>query len=156
NTIGIVPTAAQRTGDFSAALDLTRCGGPDPLGQPVCFNQVFDPSTQTVVAGSPVRTPFVGHKIPLTSMDPTAAIIQAMIPQPNTAGTVFNYTASSYSNYRHTTIPSVKIDHSLNDRMKLSGYYSATKTFSPQNNGFPQPFTATQPQNALSHTVRLN
>ena len=26
NTIGIVPTAAQRTGDFSAALDLNRCG----------------------------------------------------------------------------------------------------------------------------------
>ncbi|MCU1335988.1 MAG: hypothetical protein JWO19_1569 [Bryobacterales bacterium] len=156
NTIGIVPTAAQRTGDFGAALDLNRCGGPDPAGQLVCFNEVFDPSTQRVVAGSPVRDPFVGNKIPLTSMDPTAAIIQAMIPQPNAVGSVFNYTAPAYSNYRHTTIPSVKIDHSLNDRMKLSGYYSATKTFSPQNNGFPQPFTATQPQNALSHTVRLN
>ena len=32
--------------------------------------------------------------------------------------------------------------------MKLAGYYSATKTFSPQTNGFPQPYTALQPQNA--------
>ena len=155
NTIGIVPTAAQRTGDFSAAINASRCGGPDPLGQPVCFNEVFDPATQTIVSGSPVRTPFPGNKVPLTRIDPTAAIIQNMIPAVNSPG-LFNYTAPNYSNYRHTTIPSVKIDHSLSDKLKLSGYYSATKTFSPQNNGFPQPFTATQPQNALSHTVRLN
>ena len=32
NTIGIVPTAAQRSGDFSAAL-LPTCNGPDPAGQ---------------------------------------------------------------------------------------------------------------------------
>ena len=102
-----------------------------------------------------MRTPFPGNKIPLTRMDPTAAIIQDMIPAVNSPG-LFNYTAPIYSNFRHTTIPSIKIDHSLSDKMKLSGYYSATKTFSPQNNGFPQPFTASQPQNALSQTVRLN
>ena len=39
NTIGIVPTAAQRGGDFSAAINTGRCGGPDPLGQQVCFNE---------------------------------------------------------------------------------------------------------------------
>ena len=40
--------------------------------------------------------------------------------------------------------------------MKLSGYYSATKTFSPQTNGFPEPYTALQPQNALAQTIRIN
>ena len=88
-------------------------------------------------------------------MDPTAKIIQSMIPRPNSPG-LFNYTAPVYSNYRHTTIPSIKIDHNFSDKMKLSGYYSATKTFSPQTNGFPQPFTALQPQDALSQTIRLN
>ena len=60
-----------------------------------------------------------------------------MIPLPNTPG-VFNYTAPAYSNFRHTTIPSIKIDQLINPKMKLSGYYSATKTFSPQNNGFTE------------------
>ena len=32
NTYAIVPTAAQRNGDFSAALSTT-CNGPDPAGQ---------------------------------------------------------------------------------------------------------------------------
>jgi hypothetical protein len=154
NTVGIVPTAAQRSGDFSAALNGV-CNGPDPLQQKVCFNQIFDPTTNQVVNGSVVRTPFPGNKIPLTSIDPTAKIIQDMIPAANSFG-LLNYTAPAYSNYRHTTIPSVKIDHNLSARIKLSGYYSATKTFSPQNNGFPQPYTALQPQNALAQTIRLN
>jgi hypothetical protein len=156
NTVGIVPTAAQRNGDFSAALNpAIACGGPDPLGQPVCLNQIFDPDSTMIVNGSSVRTPFSGNKIPIARLDPTAKIIQDMIPQPNAPGLV-NYAVPGYSNYRHTTIPSIKIDQNLNAKMKISGYYSATHTFSPQNNGFTQAYTATQPQDALAQTVRLN
>jgi len=148
NTIAIVPTAAQRAGDFSAALNTSRCGGPDTLGQPVCFNEVFDPQTQKVVNGQPVRTPFMGNKIPLERMDPTAQIIQNMIPMPNTAG-LYNYTAPAYSNFRHTSIPSIKFDHSISDKMKVAVYYSATYTDSPQNNGFAQPYSTKQPEDWL-------
>src|SRR5205823_4425814 len=133
----------------------TRCGGPDPAGQPVCLNEIFDPLSQRTVNGSQVRTPFDGNKIPLSRIDPTAAIIQNLIPLPNGPG-LTNYTAPGYSNFRHTTIPSIKIDHSISEKLKLSGYYSVTKTYSPQTNGFDQPYTALQPQDALSHTVRLN
>ena len=134
NTFGVVPSAAYRSGDFSAALTGV-CNGPDTLQQQVCVNQIFDPTTNQVVNGSVVRSPFPGNKIPLTSMDPTAKIIQGMIPAANGIG-LLNYNAPAYSNYRHTTIPSIKIDQNLSARMKLSGYYSANKTFSPQNNGF--------------------
>jgi hypothetical protein len=48
--------------------------------------------------------------IPISRMDPTAAIVQNMVPLPNTPGLV-NYTAPGYSNFRHTTIPSVKMDY---------------------------------------------
>ncbi len=156
NTYGVVPTLAQRTGDFSAALTST-CNGPDPAGQMVCLNEIFDPDTQKALPGSGaiVREPFYNNVIPATRIDPTAAIIQKMIPLPNTPG-VFNYTAPGYSNFRHTTIPSIKIDQSLSAKMKLSGYYSANKTFSPQNNGFPQPYTALQPQDDLAQTIRIN
>jgi len=154
NTQSIVPTLAQRQGDFSAALS-TVCNGPDPAGQNVCLNQIFDPLTQSTVGGSQVRNPFPGNVIPLSRIDPTTAIIQNMIPLPNTPGLI-NYTAPAYQNFRHTTIPSFKIDHNLSAKMKLSGYYSATKTNSPQANGFAQPFSALQPQSDLSQTVRIN
>jgi len=154
NTVGIVPTAAQRGGNFSAALSST-CNGPDPAGQPVCLNEIFDPSTQRTVGGAQVRTPFPNNVIPATRIDPTAAIIQNMIPLPNTPG-LFNYTAPAYSDFRHTEIPSIKIDHSLSSKTKLAVYYSATKTFSPETNGFSEPYTALQPQNALAQTTRIN
>ncbi len=154
NTYGIVPTDAQRNGDFSAALRTT-CNGPDPAGQPVCLNEIFDPGTTRTVNGAVVRSPFANNTIPKSMMDPTALIIQNMIPAANTPG-IFNYTAPGYSNFRHTTIPSVKMDELISDKIKLSGYYSATKTYSPQNNGFAEPYTALQPQNALSQTIRLN
>jgi len=154
NTVGIVPTLAQRNGDFSAALSPV-CNGPDPAGQQVCLNEIFDPTSNRLANGSIVRTPFPNNMIPKTSIDPTAAIIQNMIPLPNTPGLI-NYTAPGYSNFRHTTIPSFKIDQNLSAKTKFAGYYSATKTLSPQTNGFPQPFTALQPQDALSHTVRIN
>ena len=87
NTIAIVPTAAQRSGNFSAALQPNvPCNGPDPAGQMVCLNEIFDPNTQTVVNGSTVRNPFPGNIIPLTRMDPTAAIVQNLVPLPNTPG----------------------------------------------------------------------
>jgi hypothetical protein len=156
NTVAIVPTAAQRSGNFSAALNPNvPCNGPDPAGQMVCLNEVFDPTTERVVSGSTVRSPFPNNVIPMSRIDPTAAIVQNMIPLPNTPGLV-NYTAPGYSNFRHTTIPSIKVDEIINARTKLSGYYSATHTFSPQNNGFPQPFSTKQAEDYLAQTVRLN
>jgi hypothetical protein len=88
-------------------------------------------------------------------MDPTAAIVQGLVPLPNSPG-LTNYTAPGYSNFRHTTIPSFKIDQIINTKMKLSGYYSATDTNSPQNNGFPQPFSTLQSERYLAQTIRLN
>ena len=163
NTIGIVPTQLQRSGDFGLAMiqrlkDGTFgsiCNGPDPNGTPVCLNEIFNPTTTHVVGGAVVRDPFSNNVIPQVMFDPTAKIIQAMIPLPNTQG-LFNYTAPAYSNFRHTTIPSLKIDQNISAKTKLAGYYSATVTNSPQTNGFAQPYTALQPQAALAQTVRVN
>ncbi|MBZ5575327.1 MAG: carboxypeptidase-like regulatory domain-containing protein [Acidobacteriia bacterium] len=154
NTQGIVPTAAQRGGDFSAAL-LPTCNGPDPAGQQVCQNEIFNPTTTRTVNGGVVRDPFSNNTVPQSMFDSTAKIIQNMIPAAN-AGGLLNYSVPAYSNFRHTTIPSIKIDQSISAKMKLAGYYSATKTISPQANGFTQPYTALQPQNALAQTIRLN
>ena len=153
-----VPTTLQRQGNFAAALNAEGapvCNGPDPAGQQVCLNEVFDPNSTTTVNGAQVRTPFPGNIVPLSRMDPTAAIIQNMIPLPNAPG-LFNYDVPAYSNFRHTTIPSIKIDHIIRSNIKLSAYYSANKSFSPQTNGFTEPYTALQPQNSLAQTTRVN
>ena len=156
NTFGVVPTPAYRAGNFQGALTGVCNGYPSrpDLGQ-ACQNQIFDPSSTRVVGGATVRDPFPNNTIPQTSFDPTAQIIQNMIPLPNAQG-LLNYQAPAYSNYRHTTIPSIKIDQNISAKMKLAGYYSATKTYSPQANGFTQPYTALQPQDALAQTIRLN
>lgn len=70
NTQAIVPTPAQRTGDFSAAL-IPVCPGTDALGQKICWNEVFDPASTTVVNGQTVRTPFANNMVPLIRIDPT-------------------------------------------------------------------------------------
>jgi len=153
-TIGVVPTAAQRQGNFSAALNPT-CNTVPASGANVCLNQVFDPNTNHVVNGVQERDPFPNNTIPLSRIDPTAAIVQNMIPQPNAAG-LFNYAVPQYLNFRHSTIPSIKIDHSINSKMKLSGYWSLNHQLSPQNNGFTEPYTSLQQQHSTANTVRLN
>ena len=153
NSLGIVPTADQRNGNFSAALRPT-CN-QDANGTNICLNEIFDPMSTTTVNGLQERTPFQNNTIPISRFDPVAVAIQNMIPAANQGG-LTNYLVPGYSNFRHTTIPSFKIDHNLSQKMKVSGYYSATKTISPQTNGFPEAYSALQPQNALSQTIRIN
>ena len=91
-------------------------------------------------------------------MDPTALLIQNMFPAPNNASPVFNYTVPGYSDYRHTTIPSIKIDELISSKLKLSAYYSATKTLlAPDQRFRRQPsYRFDTVQDALAQTVRVN
>lgn len=161
--LATVPTAAFRTGDFGAALgaQLLSAGAPavDPLGRPVFQNAVYDPTTTRVVSGFTVRDAFVGNRVPLAQLDPVALRVQALFPNPvGTFATslINNYTVPAYNNFRHTTIPSIKLDHSLSSTIKISGYFGRTRTFSPGNNGFTQTFSSAAPQDQTSTTTRIN
>jgi hypothetical protein len=157
NTVNTVPTPAYRNGNFATAIfPFIPCNGPDPAGQMVCNGEIFDPTTQHLVNGSVVANPFPNNAIPISRMDPTALIVQNMTPLPNGPGLVNNYTSPGYSDFRHTTIPSVKLDQLISSKVKLAVFYSGTKTVSPQTNGFTQPFTSLQSQNSLAQTVRVN
>jgi hypothetical protein len=158
-----VPTLNYRNGDFSAALlgRLTIAGQPasDANGTPIFQNQLFDPKTTRTVNGATVRDPYAGSMIPKGDMDPVAVKIQSMIPLPvgtRATGLINNYEAPAYDNYRHTTIPSIKLDHNLSSAIKISGYYSQTRAYSPQINDFQTPFTNSVIQDSKSHTVRIN
>lgn len=156
DSVSQVPTVAERNGNFSADEAAFLGCNQDPAGTTVCPNEIFNPSTRHVVNGTTTANPFPNNTIPKSMIDPTALLIENMFPLPNNSSSVLNYSVPGYSDYRHTTIPSVKIDELISPKLKLSAYYSATKTYSPQNNGFTEAFTTAEVQNSLAQTVRLN
>jgi hypothetical protein len=156
-----VPTLAERNGDFSAVLgpQLILAGQPavDPFGRPVRQNQLYDPTTARVAPdGSTLRDPYQGNIIPAGAMDPSAARVLALLPTPTNGNLINNYVIPGFQNFRHTTIPSFKIDHALNDKNRLSFYFSDTITNSPSANGFTQVFTAAAQQAIRAYTYRIN
>ena len=129
----------------------------DPLGNALIGNQIYDPNQTSVIGGQVVRLPFVGNKIPVTQLDPTALKIQALLPQPTLPNAVVNnYQVPAYTNFTHTEIPTLKLDHNLSPTIKLSMCYSANRVYSPAANGYTQVFSSVEPTNQLSQTTRLN
>lgn len=173
NGTSTVPTTAYRTGDFSGA-QLGQISYPDPTtgktipmvdsaGNAVFQNELFDPKTTTAGPdGRLVRTPFAGNKIPLSRMDPVALTIQNMFPAPlgsTATSATTNYSIPAYSNFRHTTIPSLKIDEQISPTKKISGYWQQTHTVSPGANGYlfsQYPFSPPEPTDTTNNTSRIN
>jgi len=161
-----VPTVAYRNGDFSAAiLPNAHSIGTDPLGRPMLEGMIYDPSTTRLVSGLQVRDPFPGNKIDPARFDPVAAKIQALYPLPagpNVSALVNNY-LPVFPTARVTTVPSVKIDHSIGSRGRLSGYWMRMRTSAappgPPNGastGLPDPLVTATGTFIRTHIVRLN
>jgi hypothetical protein len=166
NTPINVPTALYRAGDFSQAMlvsngarrnvCLAATPNCDPLGRPIYENAVYDPRSTREVNGQRVRDPFLNNTIPVAQLDPVALKIQSMIPQPNQNGTGFlNNYLTTYTNPRLTFIPSTKIDHQVSPDLKISGYWSRTRTSTPNNNAMPFPLNGV-PTKITAHTIRIS
>ncbi len=117
----IVPTVAERGGDFSGILDTTKvlgtCGG-----QPVFQGEIFDPSIAANSSGC--RTPFAGNRIPGARISPVSQTFLGYLPAPNiTAQPNGNNFALSSSTPLENTTYTVRIDHSLSDKSKIFGTY---------------------------------
>ena len=123
-----VPTTAYRTGDFSAATTATgnRVLSTDALNRSIIQNSIYDPLSQRPVSASDsrlIRDPFPSNTIPTTQLDKVALKVQNLIPQPQgpfAPGLIQNY-LNPYQTKTEYFIPSIKIDHSLNSNIKLSG-----------------------------------
>jgi len=100
----IVPTVAERGGDFS---DL--CPGPDcPKQAPFLTNGQPNPN-----AGQP----FPNNLVPV---DPASAPLLGMIPLPTSGSNLFVAAPSQPTNWREEL---VRVDHNLNDRLRLTFRY---------------------------------
>lgn len=137
-----VPYAPFRQGDFSSVSPNGNCSlcpqygiqmtpltsGPDPLGSPQFANEIYDPLTRVIVNGSGYAYPFQKNSISPTRFDRVSQIFQAEFPLPSSPSLLSrNYNGSVPSN-RYSAIPSIKIDHNLSARDKLSFYYSENNT----------------------------
>jgi hypothetical protein len=150
-----VPTLAYRQGDFRKALT-GRPLGTDGLRRPIMENTIYDPTTERIVDGVRYRDPYPDNIIPPDKLDPVALKIQEYIPLPNRPGLTNNYVPNQL-NPRVTQIPSVKIDHLLSERLKLSGYWSRTQTDTPNNtSGFDYPLSSSVGQHVTADTIRIS
>jgi len=178
---GTVPTLKFRNGDFS---EISPNGGAnfnqnlgvpsaligrdaviDPvtgLGRPIFANEIYDPQTRGVTsAGLGFANPFQDNKIPPERITQFAKAVMNLIPLPTNDNLTDNWSGSNISD-RVTGIPSVKIDHSLNDKNKFSFYWSTTGTESqystPNGNadGLPEVITGARGTFIDSVTWRLN
>jgi hypothetical protein len=159
NDILTLPTAAERSGDFSALLGppatVTTNGVTTPVinpctGQQVLEGQIFDPSTTQVVNGQTCRLPFAGNKI-TSGLSTVAGKVLGYLPLPNLNGTPANGVPGLINNYQNptsldhviTTETSFRIDEDLTNRNKMFFSYSSREQSQLNGNNFdlPAPLT---------------
>ena len=122
----IVPTAAERSGDFSALLNTSNVLGTNPCtGQPIYQGEIFDPNTTRIgPTGVPCRTQFPGNVIPAFRISKVTQNFLTYLPAPNiaTQPNGVNYALSSSTPLENTTY-TLRIDHSISDKSKLFAMY---------------------------------
>jgi hypothetical protein len=154
-----VPTLAYRRGDFREAIPLVngapRVLGTDGLGRQIIENTIYDPTTERIINGVRYRDPYPNNIIPPEKLDPVALKVQEYIPLPNRPGLTNNYVPNAL-NPRVTQIPSVKIDHALSTRLKISGYWSRTQTDTPNNTGLEYPIAVNIGTHVTTDTIRIS
>lgn len=152
-----VPTAAERTGDFSQFLQTNNALGTNPCdGTTVYYGQIFDPSSTRIVNGRPCRTAFPNNQIPATSISPVAANILKYYPAPQNSNIVNNYTINSPYPINNTTY-TIRIDQSFGQRSKIYGSYSTRENTSLKaSRTLPDPVDPNQwAQDFITHFFRI-
>jgi hypothetical protein len=145
-----VPTAAFRSGDFSANLgpQLSGSAGQDALCRPVFAGAIYDPfSTRQVNAtcavpnSDPTRAIGVGQQVwirdaivgnnlanSINGIDPVGQALVNFYPQPINDQLSGNWTAAGLGG-NNSDEYSARIDHNLSDRTRLYGRYSYKREF---------------------------
>ncbi len=81
----IIPTAAERTGDFSGVLNTGNVLGTNACtGSPIFQGEIFDPNTTRIGSnGLPCRDPFPGNVIPASRLSRVTQNVLSYYPLPN-------------------------------------------------------------------------
>lgn len=117
-----VPTALQRTGDFSQTFGAN--------GEQITIYNPF--TTRCAVAGQNpcqgyTRDPFPGNVIPTSMLNPVALKALSYYPLPTSNGDPVTHANNFFANGgspTQTTAWDVRVDHTISDRQKIFGRYS--------------------------------
>ena len=138
-----VPTALEKTGDFSQSLNVN--GGLRTIYDP--FSTVVNQST-----GAVTRTQFAGNRIPASRFDPSAAALMNAFWDANNPGSNLtrqnNYlgaTPNLFSYYNLTD----RVDYAISDKWRIFGRYSRYNTGNTSTNPTPNNSILVQPQGSL-------
>jgi hypothetical protein len=130
-TTSTVPTAAERTGDFSAVLNTGNVLGTNPCdGTPIYEGEIFDPATTKTVGGVQCRTAFMnepgntGNVIPSGSFSSVGQNILSYYPAPLNGGLSSNYSFPFSFPIKDTTT-TVRIDQNISAKGKAYFTYSS-------------------------------
>jgi Carboxypeptidase regulatory-like domain/TonB dependent receptor len=105
-------------------------GNLDPQGRVQYANEIYDPLTRGVNASNNLgyANPFQNNMIPASRIDRVSAIFQAEFPSPTTSNLLSSNYNGTIPSVRYSAIPSLKIDHNISAKDKLSFYYSENNT----------------------------
>ena len=147
-TTQTVPTAAEKTGDFSDLLAISpklitstyTCPttGAKLTTAPYNAYQIWDPNSTHIDPNCPAlvqRNPVAGNII--KNLDPVAKNILAFYPDPNAPGrNGTNNFASAASNVDNYWNVATRIDYNLTDKQKFFGHYIISERTQPGKNLF--------------------
>ena len=132
----IVPSLAERTGDFSQLLRGSKA------------NRILDPTTYQ---------PFPGNVIPSTALSPQAQFFLKYLPTPNTIQGATAYSALTNNLLQHQMRGDIRIDEQITSSTQLMGRYSINNNDENDPNAyltlgsFPLHSRAQNPSLSLTH-----
>ena len=154
-----VPTAAERTGDFSG-VGSTGTATPftiyDPLTSGVGVNPLCKSGTVAC------RTPFAGNVIPTNRIDPTAQVLLSYMPLPNQTGNPNGNFVESYSTGGNVDQYNERVDLNLSAKQRIFGRYTHSHILSLPDSPFNQictdrcTETTTANQASLADTIAIS
>jgi hypothetical protein len=142
-TTSVVPTAAERTGDFTSALDLTTPTGVlDCNGKPTYQGEIFDTTQTRATAGGFCGVPFSyvnnapSNIIPGSRIDTLGNTLINLFPSPNATGIGYNYLSDPVTT-QNANQGDARIDQVISKHD--SAFYRFSTSNAPENIGSPFP-----------------
>ncbi len=145
NTLVSIPPDAFRDGNFSSLVGSS--------GKPIL---IYNPGTTTQTAsGGYTRTPFGGNMIPQSSFSSVSSKIVPLLPQPTNNGNLNNFLALGANSFSRDQVD-LKIDHSITDDNRVSGFLYVGRQAQVSAATLPDPFTNGLNNDYNSRWARLN
>jgi Carboxypeptidase regulatory-like domain/TonB dependent receptor len=142
-TTSVVPTAAERTGDFTNSLDLTSpTGVADCNGQQTYQGEIFDTRQTQAAAGGFCGVPFgytngnPSNIIPSSKIDALGQALINLYPASNAAGVGYNFLSDPVTT-QNANQGDVRIDQVISTHD--TSFYRVSISNAPENIGSPFP-----------------